>query len=206
MQYLQLADGDLGESKFLRGLTAVATGGASEAARGVFGKKKSSTPTCACDTEKSLITKLAKQIKNCKKETGWKPKMKRTISYNPTTKIATVIDTPSQQLSDDFSLSAGITDLVGGALKATPYGAAISTAGNLVKGLFGKKSSSASGGSSSAASDALAKVAQYTKENAQLKKDNATFKKQVKNLQMQRYYYGGGGLALGIGAGMLLKK
>jgi hypothetical protein len=202
MQYIQLEDGGLGESKFLRGVTAVATGGASEAARGIFGNKKT-TPSCSCDAEKSALQKFTMLLRKCKKDTGWSMKQhkaNRKIILNPQTGVAQIITPPMNDGA--FDLAAGITDLVGGALKATPYGAAASAALNVGKSLFGKKPAGAEG----SAGDQIAKLSKAIEDNKKLTLQVDKLKKSNQSLKMQRYYYGGGGFALGIGTGMLMKK
>lgn len=220
--YLQLADGGLGQSKFLRGLAAVSTGGASEMARGVFGKKKGGSINminpCSCENETNIIKVLKKKLKNYKADTALVMKQ-LSVSYDPTTGVATIISSPAtspensvdpqkyaawlrgqQQLADEFSLSSGVVDLVGGALKATPYGAAASAALNVAKGIFKK------GGVKKAVDTGAQNLNKYSKENADLKKKVANKTKVIASLKKQRYYYGGGGLAAGIVVGAMIGK
>jgi hypothetical protein len=189
--YLQLEDdSDNLSSGLLRGLTAVATGGASELVR--RGSAPPPPIPCTCSSEKNIIQELTKKLRACRKDTGWNYK-DRKIWYNPTTGIAQVVtQTPQQTLADS---------VVGSLIGATPYGAAAKGVLDIGKSLFGKKTSSPTTGSSADAAKIKALEAETAKQKTQI----TSLQKKVGSLKMQRYYYGGGGAALGFGIAKLIK-
>ena len=190
--FLQLEDnGDfnLSESNFWRGLKAVSTGGASELVR----KRNTGTfvpPPCACTNEKNIIQNLTKRLRQCKKATGYQNK----VVYNPNTGLAQVMSTPLQDSA------------LGTIIGATPYGAVAKGVLNIGKAIFGKKGSTTQESGVTGISQDVAQAQAKTKEMNDLKLKVTQLTKQNAKLKTQRYYYGGGGLALGLGAGYLLKR